>query len=299
MTDLAAPLDQRRLPEVDAALQRATRLASAPEAVAEAVRYAVRAGGKRLRPLLVIAGYQAFRDDHVPEPVYDLAAAVELIHAYSLVHDDLPSMDDDDVRRGRPATHVAHGTAVATVAGAGMIVLSLAVADEAARALGFTGHGRRDLLLPLYVAAGAGGMVGGQALDLQAEGVRPAIADLEQIHRRKTAALLGAAPRLGGAAAGARPDECEALEEYGVSLGLAFQIADDILDVTGSTVALGKKAGRDDELGKATFASIEGVGAARTRALEMVDAAKAALRRAGIRSPELEALARYAVERDR
>jgi geranylgeranyl diphosphate synthase, type II len=298
---MAAVLDRfieaERRP-LEEALERATRLPGVPAVTAEPVRYAVAAGGKRLRPLLVVAGYRACRDD-VPPPVYDLAAAVELIHTYSLIHDDLPSMDDDEMRRGLPAVHVAFGVEAATAAGAAMIPLSLRLASEACGSLGLSGAATRDVLVPLYHAAGGGGMVGGQVLDLEAEGRALRSGQLEEIHGKKTGALLGVAPRLGAAAAGAGSRVLESMERYGRSLGLAFQIADDILDVTGTAAVLGKRPGRDDELEKATFAVIEGVEPARARARAAVEAALAALRAGGVRSEELEALARYAAERDR
>jgi geranylgeranyl pyrophosphate synthase len=164
--DLDRFLEGERI-RVDAALERALPAPSAPAALAEPIRYAIRGGGKRLRPILLVAGYRAFRAP-VPQAVYDLAAALELIHTYSLVHDDLPAMDDDDVRRGRPATHAAFGIAAATVAGAALIPLSLRVASGACRELRVSPAHRRAVLIPLYAAAGAGGMVGGQVMDLEA-----------------------------------------------------------------------------------------------------------------------------------
>lgn len=283
---------------VDAALERSLPTAGAPPSMAAPVRYAVRGGGKRLRPILMIAAYRAFRSP-VPAPVYDLAAALEIIHTYSLVHDDLPAMDDDDFRRGRPATHVAFGLEAATVAGAALIPLSLRAAAGACGRLGIGRDLRRGVLAPLYAAAGAAGMVGGQVLDLEAEGRALSIGELEEIHRRKTGALLAVAPRMGATAAGAGDAARDALERYGSAVGLAFQIADDILDVTGSTAVLGKTAGRDGALAKATFAGVAGVEAARGRARREVESALAALEAGNIRSTELAALARFAAERDR
>jgi geranylgeranyl pyrophosphate synthase len=283
---------------IDDALGRALAHAAFPASVADPIGYAIRGGGKRLRPILVVAAYRAFRSD-VPAALYDLAAALELIHTYSLVHDDLPAMDDDDFRRGRPATHVEFGGRVATVAGAAMIPLSLRVASEACQRLRLTTELRRATLQPLFAAGGAGGMVGGQVLDLEAEGRHLSIGELEEIHRRKTGALLAIAPRMGATAAGADPPARAAMQSYGAALGLAFQIADDILDVTGTTAVLGKTAGRDGELAKATFAQIAGVETARERARLEVASALAALDAGGIRSIELVALARFAAERDR
>lgn len=264
----------------------------------EAVRYALDAGGKRLRPLLCVAAYRALADD-VPSAVYRLAASLELIHTYSLIHDDLPGMDDDPIRRGRPSTHVAHGEATATLAAAALIPLAARSVLEAGRALELAAGVQRELVRTLCTAAGAGGMVGGQWLDLEAEGRAVTVSELETIHRRKTGALLAAAPVMGGLAAGADERTREALGVYGSAVGLAFQITDDILDVTGDTAVLGKAAGRDTELEKATFPSLEGLDAARARAGAEVDRALEALEGAGIRSQELETLARFAATRDR
>ena len=266
--------------------------------LADAVRYAVDAGGKRLRPILCVAAYRALADD-VPPPVYRLAASLELIHTYSLIHDDLPAMDDDDLRRGRPSTHVRYGEPVATVAAAALIPLAARVVLQAGRELELGDREVEQLVATLCEAAGAGGMVGGQALDLAAEGRSVTVEQLEAIHRRKTGALLAAAPVMGGLAAGAGPEAREALGVYGSALGLAFQIADDILDVTGDSHVLGKTAGRDTELEKATFPSLEGMDAARARAASEVERALAGLDTGGIRSEALAALARCAAARAR
>jgi geranylgeranyl diphosphate synthase, type II len=295
--DLDSVLDGHRR-AVDAALERAVALPDAPERVADPIRYAVRGGGKRIRPVLCVAAYGAFRPEP-PAPVYDLAAALELIHTYSLVHDDLPSMDDDDVRRGRPATHVAYDVPRATVAGAALIPLAVRVAGAACQELELGARERGEILGALCAAAGAGGMVGGQVLDLEAEGRDRDLGEIEEIHRRKTGALLAVAPRIGGAAARVGELERDALQVYGVALGLAFQIADDILDVTATTAILGKTAGRDRDLAKATYPAVAGVDAARARARQEVETALAALDAAGIRSGELVALAHFVAERDR
>jgi geranylgeranyl diphosphate synthase, type II len=283
---------------VDAALHRVSAGLSRDGAVGEAMQYAVEGGGKRLRPVLCSAAYQAVGGDP-PVALYDLAASIELVHAYSLVHDDLPSMDDDDVRRGRPATHVVHGVAAATLAGAALIPLAVRMSNSAAHALGVDPSRRLALIRALVEAAGGGGMVGGQVMDLEAEGRVLDLSTLEAIHRRKTGALLGAAPVMGAMAAGAPELALDALRIYGAALGLAFQITDDILDVTATTAVLGKTAGRDTALEKATFAGVAGVDAARHRARCEVEVALAALDAGGVQSVELVALAQYAIERDR
>jgi geranylgeranyl diphosphate synthase type II len=273
----------------------------APGAVRDPIAYALDAGGKRLRPILCVAAYAAVRrgSGDVPDAVYELACALELIHTYSLVHDDLPCMDDDDLRRGRPTTHRVHGVEAAVVAGAAFIPLAARAVAYAGERLGLGPDGRMRLVRELCAAAGGGGMVGGQLLDIEAEGRMVELQELEAIHARKTGALLAAAPRIGGIAAGAPEEAVEGLGLYGRRLGLAFQIADDVLDVVGNPEALGKTTGRDQVLAKATYPSLLGLDGARRRAREEADAAIAALRAVGIESAALEALAHYAVERDR
>lgn len=284
--------------------------------VAEPIRYALDAGGKRLRPILCVAAYRAVaerpgaRADHpaearaglaAPGPrnaaVYEIAIAPEFIHTYSLIHDDLPCMDDDDLRRGRPTTHRVFGVPRAVAAGAALIPLAALLLEEGGRTLGLEPAERSELVRVLCQGAGAEGMVGGQWLDLEAEGAAIDLADLEEIHRHKTGALLATAARLGGVAARADSEALEALAAYGLALGLAFQIADDILDLTGDPALLGKTAGRDLTLGKATYPALLGLEPARNRAQAEVERAIAALRRAELATPALEALARYAVER--
>ncbi len=283
---------------VDEAIAAIPMVAAASGAVGEAIRYAVSSEGKRLRPILCVAAYRAVCPE-VPPAVYTLAAALELVHTYSLVHDDLPAMDDDPVRRGRAATHVLHGVPAATLAGAALIPLAVNVAERATGQLGLDDAGRSDVVRLLCEAAGGGGMIGGQLLDLAAEGRPVDVEALTTIHRLKTGALLSAAPTIGGRTAGAAPVVLDALAVYGQAVGLAFQIADDILDVTGDTATLGKTAGRDSALDKATFPALVGLDRARSMAAEQSAAAAAALEAVGLRSDELAALARYAVERDR
>jgi geranylgeranyl diphosphate synthase type II len=306
----ASSLHPAGLPALDlAAIERtlaaltAELLDDAPASIAEPIRYAAGAGGKRIRPLLCVAAYRALARpgaEETPDPsggIYGVAAAVELIHCYSLVHDDLPCMDDDDLRRGRPATHRAFDVGRATAAGAAMIALASLALARAARALGLPPAECSAMTVELCAAAGAGGMVGGQFLDLESEGQATTLADLERLHRRKTGALLSAAVTLGGRAARADANVLEALAEFGQGIGLAFQIADDILDVTATSAVLGKTAGRDEQLAKATFPAVLGLEAARRRADEEVDAAIAALHGAGVAATELESLARFVVDR--
>jgi geranylgeranyl pyrophosphate synthase len=262
--------------------------------VAAAVRYALTGAGKRLRAVLVMVAYRASGGTG---DASGLAAAVEVVHAYSLVHDDLPCMDNDDVRRGRPTVHRVHGVAAATAAGVAMVPLAARAAAQAARDLGLNPETQGEIVRTLMRAAGAGGMIGGQLLDLLAEGRVLDATELEQVHRLKTGALIAASVRIGGLAAGAGATTMRALTEYGEAVGLAFQIADDVLDVTATTSQLGKTAGKDAAHGKSTYPSVLGLEAARARAAVLADEACAALRAGGVRSPELEYLAQFAVAR--
>jgi geranylgeranyl diphosphate synthase, type II len=267
--------------------------------VAKAVAYVLQPGGKRLRPVLCCAAYSAVARREASHAVVRLACSVELIHIYSLVHDDLPCMDNDDFRRGQPTAHRVFGDAAAKFAGAALIPLAFRVLLDGARELGLNNIQSNELALELAHAAGAAGMVGGQVLDLAAEGRAIALDDLELLHRAKTGALIASAARLGALAAGGSEEHLGAFRAYGRSVGLAFQIADDVLDETGGFAQLGKKAGKDRGLAKATFPAMMGLGPARLRALEEVSDALDALDTAGLRTTELQALARFAVERDR
>ena len=271
-------------------------LPALPTNVAAAVRYSILGQGKRLRPILVLAAYRAGGG---AGDAAQLAAAVEVVHAYSLVHDDLPCMDNDDVRRGRPTTHRVCGVAVAIVAGVVMIPMAARCALEGARALGLSADGGSAIVRELMRASGAGGMVAGQLLDLAGEGLDLSLKELEGVHRAKTGALIAASARIGGIAARLDPARAQALDCYGESIGLAFQIADDVLDATCTTGQLGKTAGRDAELRKSTYPALLGVEGAMSRASVLVDQARSALRRVGLLTPELDRLADYAVARRR
>jgi geranylgeranyl pyrophosphate synthase len=290
---------------VDAALARAVAdglpLGAPAPRLEPVLRYAAAGGGKRLRPVLLVAAYRAAGGASAPA-VYSLGAAVELVHTYSLVHDDLPCMDDDARRRGRPTTHVVYGSPAALLAGAALIPLALRTLTTAAGELELPPERRTALALELCQGAGAAGMVGGQLLDLDAEGGggQAALSEsrLAEIHRRKTGALLAAAIRMGALAAGADPAVVAALGAYGQGIGLAFQIADDLLDRVGGA-ELGKTPGKDAAAAKATFPGVLGEAGARRRAGQEVERAVAALAAGGIDAPELVALARYTIERDR
>ena len=295
--DLDAYLAECRT-HVQAALERAvTRLAPQLGAeVAAAVRHGVLSDGKRLRPVLCIAALSACGGS-IGAAAFELAASLEMIHAYSLMHDDLPCMDDADLRRGRPTTHRAHGERVTMLAGAALIPAAALEARRSSLALGCSDERAGEIAAVLMRAAGAGGMVGGQWLDLLAEGEALREGALMGLHERKTGALLAAALLMGGMAGGASDDVLDALHQYGRAIGLAFQITDDVLDATQSAETLGKNPS-DAALDKTTYVTVYGLAGARERAGLAVQRALAALTRAGVEAPVLEALARYVVGRD-
>ena len=262
--------------------------------VADAVRYSVEGAGKRLRAILVLSAYRAAGGNG---DATGLAAAIEVVHAYSLVHDDLPCMDDDDVRRGRPTVHKAHGVAAATAAGLAMVPLAARAAGDAANELGLSEHVASEIVRTLMKASGAGGMIGGQLLDLEGEGTALSLEAMERVHRLKTGALINASVRIGGLAGGATLEMLDAFERYGSAIGLAFQIADDVLDITATTDQLGKTAGRDLALQKSTYPALLGLAGARMRAAALSEEACQSLQEAGIVSPALDFLARFIVAR--
>ena len=270
----------------------------------EALAYALGTSGKRIRPALVLASYRAALSPVRPirpiRPIRGIAAiatAVEIVHTYSLVHDDLPCMDDDAQRRGRPTVHVAFDVPTATRAGFLLVPVAIEELAAGAELLELDERTFGTMAGLLLEASGIRGMVGGQWLDLLAEGRRPELAELLEIHRRKTGALIEAACTLGALAAGAPSVRREALSAYGREIGLAFQIADDVLDATATSEELGKTAGRDATLAKATSVSVLGVAGARQEALRFAERARSALRAAGIESSALEGLADYIVLR--
>ena len=281
---------------VDAALADliARETARLPGPVGAAIRYSLEGGGKRLRGVLLLAACRAAGGTRRAAA---LAAAIEVVHAYSLVHDDLPCMDDDDMRRGRSTVHRVFGVAAATAAGVAMVPLAAREAARAAREMGLPPAVSGRIVAELMRASGAGGMVGGQLLDLEGEGRSLSLSDLERIHRAKTGALIAAAVTLGGLAAGAPPDRLAALDRFGASVGLAFQIADDVLDVTATTDQLGKTAGKDLAFGKSTYPALLGIEGAVARADALVADGCAALDRAGLLTPGLDQLARFIINR--
>jgi len=261
---------------------------------AEAIRYSLLGEGKRLRAILLLEAYRACGGKG---DASELAASVEVVHAYSLVHDDLPCMDDDDVRRGRPTVHRVYGVPIATAAGLAMVPLAARSAWHAARTLGLPDDEAAEIVRELMAAAGGGGMIGGQLLDLDAEGVHLTVDALEWVHRLKTGALITASVTLGARAARATAAQREALARYGAAIGLAFQIADDVLDVTATTDQLGKTAGRDLDLHKSTYPALLGIEGAITKAVALVEGGCAALAEEQLLTPTLDQLARFIVER--
>ena len=256
--------------------------------------YALESPGKRLRPALVMASYQALGG---AGDVAELAAAVEVVHCYSLVHDDLPCMDNDDLRRGRPTTHRQFGAAPAAEAGFRMIPLAGRVLAAGAARLKLSRQTLSRMATELFGAAGARGMIGGQMLDLEAEGHDLTLDQLTMMHRAKTGALIAASGVIGALAAGATGERLEGVRAYGEETGLAFQIADDLLDASASSAELGKTAGKDARQHKATFATALSPAAARAEAARRVARAVDQLRRARIDSPLLVDLAHFVVDR--
>jgi geranylgeranyl diphosphate synthase type II len=255
----------------------------------ESMRYSLRTPGKRLRPLLLLATADALGAD--AEKLVRFAAGIEMIHAYSLIHDDLPAMDDDTLRRGQPTNHIVFGDGMAILAGDGLLteafVAMLAPLGDPVRQL--------EVVAEVARAAGREGMVGGQAADLVAEGMPPDEGTLRSIHTRKTGALILASVRAGALLAGASDEQLEPLERFALAFGLAFQIADDVKDETAPPEVTGKEPRRDRQMGKMTYPALFGVEGARRRCLEELDRAIAALEPLGVCAAALERLARDSV----
>jgi geranylgeranyl pyrophosphate synthase len=280
---------EQRLAEIATAY-----LSDLPTGIADAIGYGLKSPGKRVRPLLLLYAYRAAGGTG---DATMLACALEVVHAYSLLHDDLPCMDDDDMRRGRPTVHKVYGSRTAIVAGVAMIPVAAMVIRDAARTMGLSADFRDQILTTLFEAGGVGGMIGGQARDLSGEGVSVSLEHLESIHQAKTGALIAASLRMGALAAGASLEALSALQRYGIAIGLAFQIMDDVLDVTSTTSALGKTTGRDLELAKSTYPGLLGVNGARERAQRLIDDGLTALREENLLTQELSEVANFIVTR--
>lgn len=264
-----------------------------PVGIHKAMRYSLFAGGKRIRPILAIAAASAVSDS--PAGIENAAATLELIHTYSLIHDDLPALDNDDLRRGRPTCHKMFGEAMAILAGDALLTLAFEVLGR----LQYAGPEQKIRMVEeLARAAGTvGGMIGGQVHDIEGEGKRPSERLLTAIHNAKTGALLRASVRIGAIYAGAIPEEFAALSEFGEHAGLAFQIVDDVLDVEQSSEALGKTAGKDQAQHKITFPAVYGLDRSREMAEEERFAAHVALRIFDDRAERLRQIADFIVQR--
>lgn len=276
---------------LDRFLPRAT---AKPATIHKAMRYSLFAGGKRMRPALCLAAAEACGggwDDALP-----LACAVECIHTYSLIHDDLPAMDNDDYRRGKLTNHKVFGEGIAVLAGDALLTQAFEIA---AQCRAWPRHPHRQIILELARAGGSLQLIAGQVADLEGEGRKVSVPQLRYIHERKTSALLCCAVRLGGMSANATSAQLRALTDFGYHVGLAFQVIDDILDVTQTSEQLGKTAGKDTQAQKATYPSIVGLEQSRRIAAELTDRAFAALKPFRGRAVALEALAQYLLKRDR
>ncbi len=282
----------RRL--TDAALERLLPPATQfPPSIHAAMRHSVFAGGKRLRPILCMEAAQMIQGC-VPLGVEELGAALEMLHTYSLIHDDLPALDNDDLRRGRPTCHKAFGEATAILAGDALQTRAYEVLAK----LHCSAEARVAIISEIAYATGSvAGMIGGQVMDLEAEHHRPDAKTLEYIHRSKTGALLTASVVTGGLYADASPAQIQGLRGFGQNIGLAFQIVDDVLDVTQSSEQLGKTAGKDSAHDKATYPALFGIEASLKKADELVSAACVALDQFADRGQSLREIARFLVER--
>jgi len=277
---------------------------SNPEIIHEAMRYSVFAGGKRLRPVLVLAGAEICGKK--PQIALPTAAAIELIHTYSLVHDDLPAMDDDDLRRGRPTSHKVYGEAIAILAGDALLTKAFELIARNAKIRGVSVKSIPEVVALIAHGAGTFGMIGGQVMDIQMDGGKWRKTSKEKvhldqilktIHKLKTAALIRTSLQAGALLAGATPVQLSKLGEYGEKIGLAFQIADDVLDVVADKKKLGK-SGSDAKNKKLTFVTLYGLDESRRKATQLVEEAKSALDSFGRKAQVLKQLANYIVERD-
>lgn len=278
---------------IDETLEKQLPTASTePVRLHEAMRYSLFAGGKRIRPILSIAASDAIGGSR--DPALVAGAAVEILHTYTLIHDDLPSMDDDTMRRGRSTCHIAYDEATAILAGDALLTLTFAILADATCAPPYSSS---DLVRELATAAGSTGVIGGQMADIEGEQKELTIEQLEYIHTHKTGDLIRAAVRMGAMTAGADDSQLTALTSYAEKIGLAFQIADDVLNATGTSEELGKSAGSDAEADKMTYVAAYGIDGARERATTLIADAKQSLQKLPGNTEPLEALADYIVTR--
>jgi geranylgeranyl diphosphate synthase type II len=283
-----------RQKQVDDALNRFLPSAKTkPKTIHEAMRYSIFAGGKRLRPVICLAAAEVISGKHTE--ALPLACAVECIHTYSLIHDDLPAMDNDDFRRGKPTSHKVYGEGIAILAGDALLTIAFEIA---ASCRAWPRYSHADVIHEVAVAAGSQRLIAGQVADLEAEGKKITPAELRYIHHNKTAALIASSIRLGAMSANATPKQLANLTEFGESLGLAFQVIDDILDVTQTTEKLGKSAGKDVAAQKATYPALLGLDKARKEADRLTARSRAALKPFGKSAGPLEAIADYLLKRE-
>ncbi|WJH34287.1 polyprenyl synthetase family protein [Paenibacillus sp. CC-CFT747] len=270
---------------------------SIPSPLREAMKYSLLAGGKRLRPILVLAAAEALGGK--TEAAMPAACAVEMVHTYSLIHDDLPAMDDDDYRRGKPTNHKVFGEAMAILAGDGLLTHAFYVLVQAFRRFGVPAEQALAMVEDLSVLAGPKGMVGGQAADMIGEQGITDLSQLEYIHTHKTGDMIVFSLKAGARSAGAGEQQLKALEKFGYNIGLAFQIQDDILDLTGDEQKLGKPVKSDEKQQKVTYPYLVGLEASQAKVTQLTDEGKAAVLQAGFARPErLLQLADYLMERD-
>jgi geranylgeranyl diphosphate synthase type II len=262
-----------------------------PKEIHKAVRYSLFAGGKRMRPYLTMLSWQLFQED--PEPITYVAAAIEMLHTYTLIHDDLPDIDNDEYRRGKKSCHAVFGEEVALLAGDALLLSAFELITWAPIPEGI----KSDLIREMAVDCGAKGLIAGQMVDIESEGKKPDKKTLQFIHQNKTARLINMSIRFGAKAAGANPEELDILAEFGTSLGMAFQIIDDLLDIEGSQDELGKSIGKDAESGKMTFPSVYGIEKSRQMADQYRQAGKKALSYFGEKAVLLDMLADFILDR--
>lgn len=284
---------KRRQAAVDKALNAALPKATVkPATIHKAMRYSIFAGGKRLRPIICLAAAEAVNGKYAD--ALPLACAVECIHTYSLIHDDLPCMDNDDYRRGKPTSHKVFGEAIAVLAGDALLTLAF---ELAASCRAWPRYKHADVVRELAEASGSRALVAGQVADMESEGKKITPAALRYIHQNKTAALIRSSIRLGAMSSNATPRQLAALSEFGESLGLAFQVIDDILDITQTTEQLGKSAGKDLTAEKATYPAVLGLPKAQKEAERLTAKAYAALKPFGKKAAPLEAIAKFLLNR--
>lgn len=266
-----------------------------PDILYESMRYSLLGGGKRVRPILTIAAAQALGYDN--DAMLPFAASLEFVHTYSLIHDDLPAMDDDDYRRGRLTNHKVYGDGMAILAGDALLTMAFELCSQEESRLGLSASQQLHIVRELAFGSGHQGMVGGQVMDIQAENQEVELAHLQKIHSHKTGQLIRAAVRIGGIIGGASSRQLESLTGYAEDIGLAFQIADDVLDMVGTREELGKDAGADEKRGKQTYPSFFGIDGARQLGEECVQRAISRLEGFDHQADPLRHIATYIVQR--